>query len=376
MRVVCLQENLAKGLSTVSRAIATQTTLPVLANVLLRTDSAQLKLSATNLEIGINCWIGAKVEEHGAITVPARLLSGFVNSLPTGRVEMTASARTKTLHIRCAQHEANIKGIDAAEFPLMPDFSEERPVKLPPDVLRSMIEQVTPAAASDESRPVLTGVLTSLRGDELSMVASDGFRMSLRTTSLPTMAPEPQSVIIPAGALRELAHIAADEKDEVEMCLAQARNQVFFRGTKAEMLSQLVEGRFPDYERFIPRAHATQAAMDTSQLADAVRLSLFFARDSANIVKVHITPGENGAMGRVKIDATSAQMGDNVSEIEADVEGKEEEIAFNARYLLDVLSVIHSARMTLETTTPSSPAVIKPVGGEDFLHVIVPIMVY
>ena len=376
MRVVCLQENLAKGLSTVSRAIATQTTLPVLANVLLRTDSAQLKLSATDLEIGINCWIGAKVEQDGAITVPARLLSGFVNSLPTGRVEMTASARTKTLHIRCAQHEANIKGIDAAEFPLMPDFSEERPVKLPPDVLRSMIEQVTPAAASDESRPVLTGVLTSLRGDELSMVASDGFRMSLRTTSLPTMAPEPQSVIIPAGALRELAHIAADEKDEVEMCLAQARNQVFFRGTKAEMLSQLVEGRFPDYERFIPRAHATQAAMDTSQLADAVRLSLFFARDSANIVKVHITPGENGAMGRVKIDATSAQMGDNVSEIEADVEGKEEEIAFNARYLLDVLSVIHSARMTLETTTPSSPAVIKPVGGEDFLHVIVPIMVY
>ena len=376
MRVTCLQENLAKGLSIVSKAIANQTTLPVLSNVLLRTDSSQLKLSATNLEIGISYWVGAIVEEHGAITVPAKLLSGFVNSLPADRVELAASARTKTLHIRCSQHEANIKGIDATEFPLLADFSEERAIRLSPDVLRSMIEQVTPAAATDDSRPVLTGVLTTLRGNELSMVASDGFRMALCTTSLPAMVSEPQNVIIPAGALRELAHIAADEKDGLEMCLSQTRNQVLFRGTNAEMLSQLVEGRFPDYGRFIPRAHATQAVMETRQLADAVRLSLFFARDSANIVKLHITPGANGAAGRVRIDATSAQMGDNVSEIEADVDGKEEEIAFNARYLLDALGVIHSARLTLETSTPSSPAVIKPVGGEDFLHVIVPIMVY
>lgn len=372
MKVSCLQEHLAKGLSTVSRAVATRSTLPVLSNILLSTDDGQLKLSATNLEIGISCWVGAKVEEDGAITVPARLLADFVNSLPGEQIHMSLNARTKTLNLRCSRYEANIKGIDAAEFPLIPEMSEDHHVSLAPTSLREMIDQVTLAAATDEARPVLTGVLAKLEGDQLTLAASDGFRLSVRTTTLSTAVDAAYEVIIPARALQELGRIAADEQEAIEMVISTQRNQVFFKASNVDLISQLVEGAFPDYRRIIPSNHVTRTLLDTSTFRDAVRLAFLFARDSANIIRLHIFPGEGGGPGRAMITASSAEMGDNVGEIDAEVDGNEIEIAFNARYMLDVLGVIHSAQIALETSTPSSPGVIRPVGADDFLHVIMP----
>ena len=368
MKVSCLQEHLSKGLSTVGRAVAARSTLPVLSNIMLSTDDGQLKLSATNLEIGINCWIGAKVEEEGAITVPARLLSEFVNSLPSDRIDMALVARTKTLNVRCARYEANIKGIDASEFPLIPQLSEDHAVYLSPENLREMIDQVTLSAAADESRPVLTGVLTKLEGNELTMAASDGFRLSVRKTELAEPVEETQQVIIPARALQELGRISADEEDPVQMVISAQRNQVFFHITNVDLISQLVEGAFPDYRRIIPQTYTTRTVLDTHGFRDAVRLAFLFARDSANIVRTHVFPDDS----RLVINASSAEMGDNVGELDAEVEGSEIEIAFNARYLLDVLGVIHTAQVAVETTTPSSPGVIKPVGGDEFIHVIMP----
>ena len=372
MKVSCLQENLTKGLSIVGRAVATRSTLPVLSNILLTTDKGQLKLSATNLEIGISCWVGAKIEEEGAITVPARLLSDFVNQLPADRIDMALNARTKTLNLRCARYEANIKGIDAAEFPLIPTLAEDNEVSLGPESLREMIEQVTLAAATDESRPVLTGVLAKLEGDQLTLAASDGFRLSVRKAELAQEVAQPQEVIIPARALQELGRISAEESEAVKMIISAQRNQVFFHMTSVDLVSQLVEGAFPPYQRIIPASYATRTVLDTASFRDAIRLAFLFARDSANIVRVRVTPGEAGSSGHVTISATSAEMGDNVGEMDAAVEGTEVEIAFNARYLLDVLSVVKSAQVALETSTASSPGVIKPVGGSDFLHVIMP----
>ncbi|NLS77051.1 MAG: DNA polymerase III subunit beta [Chloroflexi bacterium] len=372
MKISCLQENLAKGLSTVGRAVATRSTLPVLSNILLATDKGQLKLSATNLEIGISCWVGAKIEEEGAVTVPARLLSDFVNQLPADRIDMALNARTKTLNLRCARYEANIKGIDAAEFPLIPTLGEDGQVSLGPESLREMIEQVTLAAATDESRPVLTGVLAKLEGDQLTLAASDGFRLSVRKAQLPQAVAQPQEVIIPARALQELGRVSAEESEAVQMVISTQRSQVFFHMTSVDLVSQLVEGAFPPYQRIIPASHATRTVLDTASFRDAIRLAFLFARDSANIVRVRVTPGEAGGNGHVTISATSAEMGDNVGEMDAQVEGTEVEIAFNARYLLDVLSVIKSAQVALETSTASSPGVIRPVGGSDFLHVIMP----
>ena len=162
MKVSCLQENLAKGLAIVGRAVATRSTLPVLSNILLSTDGSRLKLSATNLEVGINCWIGAKVEQEGATTVPARLLADFINSLPPERIDLDLITRTQTLNLKSGRFEANIKGIDAQEFPLILIPEEDSRLTIKPDVLRQMIDQVAFAAATDESRPVLTGVLADV----------------------------------------------------------------------------------------------------------------------------------------------------------------------------------------------------------------------
>ncbi|MBM4432050.1 MAG: DNA polymerase III subunit beta, partial [Chloroflexi bacterium] len=217
MRFSCLQENLAKGLAIVGRAVATRSTLPVLSNVLMATDEGRLKLSATNLEVGINCWIGAKVEEDGATTVPARLLIDFVNSLPPERIDAQLVTRTQTLNLKCRNNEANIKGIDAQEFPLILALSEDAGIQLEAATLREMIGQVCFAAAVDESRPVLTGVLAEISGNRLTLAAADGFRLSVRHTQLPQAAAAPASVIIPARALQELARVGAEESEPIHM---------------------------------------------------------------------------------------------------------------------------------------------------------------
>jgi DNA polymerase-3 subunit beta len=374
MRVSCLQENLAKGLSVVGRAVATRSTLPVLSNVMLSTDNGRLKLSATDLEIGINCWIGAKVEEDGATTVPARSFIDLVNSLPSERIDMELIVRTQTLNLKCARYEANLKGIDAQEFPLIPSLQEEEgQISLESTAFRRMIEQVVLAAATDESRPILTGVLAKFDGNQLTLAAADGFRLSVRTAQLPVET-EPVSVIIPARALAELARISTDEED-IALVITPTRNQVLFHAPNVDLVSQLIEGNFPDYQQIIPRSHATRTVLNTNSFLRACKTANIFARDAANIVRVQIAPGGELAPGHITIAATSAELGDNVGEMDASIEGDEIEIAFNVKYLIDVLSVMDTAQVTLETTTSSSPGVIKPVGDVDFVHVIMPMHV-
>lgn len=372
MKFSCLQENLAKGLAIVGRAVATRSTLPVLSNILMATDEGRLKLSATNLEVGISCWIGAKVEEDGATTIPARLLSDFVNSLPPERIDVELVTRTKTLNLKCSNYEANIKGIDAQEFPIIVALSEDTGISLEPATLREMINQVSFAAAMDESRPVLTGVLAEISGNNLTMAAADGFRLSVRNAELSESAPSSTSVIIPAKALQELARVSAEEEEPIQMTIAPNRSQVYFRMTNIDLVSQLVEGNFPDYKQIIPPSSATHIMVDAAEMLKAVKISSFFARDAANVVRLRVTPGEQGIGGRVTVMATSAELGDNVTEIDAAVDGDPIEIAFNAKYLTEILSVIGTPQVALETTSPSSPGVIRPVDDERFVHVIMP----
>ncbi len=372
MKFSCLQENLAKGLAIVGRAVATRSTLPVLSNVLVATDEGRLKLSATNLEVGISCWIGAKVEEDGATTVPARLLSDFVNSLPPERIDVELVTRTQTLNLKCNNYEANVKGIDAQEFPIIVALSEDTGITLEPATLREMINQVSFAAAMDESRPVLTGVLAEISGSNLTMAAADGFRLSVRNAELSESAATSTSVIIPARALQELARVSAEEDEPIQMTIAPNRSQAYFRMTNIDLVSQLVEGNFPDYKQIIPQSSATHIVVDATEMLKAVKIASFFARDAANVVRLRVTPGEQGIGGRVTVMATSAELGDNVTEIDAAVDGDPIEIAFNAKYLAEVLSVIGTPQVVLETTSPSSPGVIRPVGDEHFVHVIMP----
>ncbi len=374
MKISCLQENLTKGLHVVGRAVASRSTLPVLSNVMLSTDNGQLKLSATNLEIGINCWVGAKIEEEGTITVPARLLGDFVNSLPSERIDITLNEETKTLNLRCAHFESNIKGIDSQEFPPVPSASaDDIPIKLGPESLRTMIDQVVFAAATDESRPILTGVLVQFNESDLTMAAADGFRLSVKTIPLEQNFTDVNEVIVPARALMELARISGDQEQPVEVIITPARKQILFRLQNIDLVSQLIEGKFPDYHQIIPKSHLTRTILETSGFLKAARVSHLFARDSANIIKLEVIPAGDDLMnGRITLVANSAELGDNVADLDAAVDGDELEIAFNAKYLIDVLSVIDTPQVTLETSAPSSPGVLRPIGDDQFTHVIMP----
>jgi DNA polymerase-3 subunit beta len=373
MKVSCLQENLAEGLSIVGRAVSPRSTLPVLGNVLVATDGGRLKLSATDLEVGINCWIGAKVEEEGATTVPSRTFIDLVNALPPGQVDLELIVRTQTLNLRAARSEANIKGIDAQEFPIvaLPDEGA-RGIPIEPDVLRSAIEQVAFAAATDESRPILTGVLAQFDNEELTLAAADGFRLSVRTVTLPDAVSEPFSIIIPAQALTELRRVSGEQEEAVAIHVTPERNQVIFELTDVVLVSQLIDGNFPDYRQIIPQDRATHTVLDTAPFLKACKMAQIFARDAANISRVQVESGSDLEPGRVRVSATSAETGEDVSEIDASVEGDDVEIAFNVSYLIDVLSVTDAAQVALDTTTSSSPGVIRPVGEDSFTHVIMP----
>ena len=375
MKVSCLQENLAKGLSIVSRAVASRSTLPVLGNILIATDQGRLKLAATNLELAVTCWIGAKVDEDGATTLPARILSDFVNSMPPDRIEMDLNVKTQTMHLKCARNDANIKGIDAQEFPIIPSLGDGKKISLEPDTLREMIEQTTFAAATDESRPVLTGVVAKFEKDKVTLAAADGFRLSVRHAVLSAPVEQPISVIIPAKALQEVARVCGDQEDPIVIAVTENKSQVLFKFTNTEIVSQLIDGQFPDFTRIIPDSHTTRTTVTTSEFQNAVKASSVFAREAMNTVRLQIAPANEMGGGKVTITATSAESGDNVGDIDATVDGEPVEVAFNARYLADVLNVLRSPQVAIETSSGASPGVFKAVGRDDFTHVIMPMHV-
>jgi len=376
MKLSCLQENLSKGLGIVGRAVATRSTLPITQNVLIATEKSRLKLAATNLEIAISCWMGAKVEEEGAITVPARLFTDFVNSLPQDTIEMTLSAKTKTLELKCARFSGRINGVDAQEFPPIPSIGDGITTKIDADALRSAIAQVVFAAAAEETRPVLTGVLTEFKSNTLTLAAADGFRLAVHKAPLAKPVAERIEVIVPARALGELQRLLADQEAPVEVTINPNKSQVLFRMKDVEIVSQLIQGNFPNYNQLIPERYSTRAEVNLAEFSKAAKTASIFAREGSAIVRLHVTPSDTKkATGKIVLAARAEEIGDNIGEIDAKIEGEESKIAFNSKYLADVLGVLNTERVALETTGPSSPGVIRPVGDENYIHVVMPMFV-
>jgi DNA polymerase-3 subunit beta len=375
MKLSCLQENLSKGLSTVGRAVAVRSTLPITQNILLSAEPSRLKLAATNLEMATTCWIGAKVEKEGSITVPARLLIDFINSLPSDLIEISLPAKSKTLKLKSGRFEAHINGIDAADFPPIPEVSGDTATAIEAEALREGIEQVTFAAAVEESRPVLTGIYSEFEGDQLYLVAADGFRLAVHKTNLPTPVKQKTTVIIPARTLNELNRLLAEQEKPVEITINQQKSQVCFHLKDAQIVSQLIQGSFPNYSQVIPQSYTTRAVVDIGDFLRVVKTSSVFARDASGIIRLTITPGDELAPGKITASAQAEEIGGNVSEVDALVDGEEAKIAFNARYLTDVLNVLHQTQVALEVTTSSSPGVLRPIGVDNYTHVIMPMFV-
>ncbi len=375
MRLSCLQENLNRGLSVVGRAVATRTTLPITNNVLLTIDQSRLKLVATNLEMAISCWIGAKVEEEGAITVPARLLTEFISSLPSDRVDISLSPKTKTLEVKCARFEARISGVDAKDFPPIPKIDEGITTKVEVEALRQGISQVVFAAATEESRPVLTGVDAVFDGDLLTLAAADGFRLAVYKLPIAVPVSQKTEVIIPARTLAELNRLMADQEEAVEIMVNPNKSQALFRLKNIELVSQLVQGAFPNYAQLIPQSYNTRAVVSVADFERATKTASIFARDGSGIVRLVIAPGSELTPGKMTISARSEEIGDDVGEIDAIVDGEEAKIAFNGKYLTDVLGMLRESQVAVETTNPSSPGVIRPVGVDNYIHVVMPMFV-
>ena len=371
MIVSVLQENLARSLTIVTKAVDSNPPLPVLANVLLETEDSRLKISATNLELSISVWIGAKVEQSGSITLPARTFSELVSSLSPERVDMRLDAATHTVHLRCGVQTSNIRGIDADEFPPI-NHNESADLQVQGESLREMINQTAFASAREQNRPILTGVYLQLEGPTMTMAAADGYRLAVRTAEIGASFDERQDMVVPARTMSEVARIVEDDQ-EVGIALPAQRNSVTFFAPNVVVSSQLLEGRFPDFASIIPRSFVTSTVMYTNDLLVVCQRAEIFARDNANSANLRVKPALNpGEPAEVLIVGKSAERGDSEGMLDATAEGEPLDISFNIRYLIDVLRVITEERVVFQSNGPENPGVLKPENRDDFTHVIMP----
>lgn len=377
MRVTCLQENLHRALATAGRAVATKSTLPILGNFLLDANNEHLIITATNLEMGIRYTIPAKVEEPGRVTLQARVLNDFVASLPSGEMDLLNEQGPLTVLVRQGSTQAHVRGIDPDDFPPLAERAGEGTViEVDPARLREAIEHVVFAAASDDSRPVLAGVQLEVTGDTMALAAADGFRMSVRRIVLDQPPGEDVSIIVPARAMQEISRVLADATEPVRLSITPNSTQLYAELPDVMFFTRLIDGTFPDLKQIIPTDWNTRSVVSRDLVLDAARRAAIFARSANDVVKFEIAPpSESLEMGQITITANAADTGDNRDEIDAQVEGEPTQIAFNGRYLTDVLSVMRSTSVAFELRGANAAGVIKSEGSDDFVHVIMPMVI-
>jgi DNA polymerase-3 subunit beta len=374
-----MQENLLRGLATVSRAISSRALLPILSHVLIEAAEGQLKLSATDLETSITCALatGVAVEEEGAIAVPARLLGDFVKTLPPDRVEMTSNAQTQTLNIRCERYRANLKGMPAAEFPTIPQLGDDTTrVVVDAPTLRALVEQVAFAAATNEARPILTGVHLVGAENRVRGEASDGFRLSVRTAPVKAMSGS-FDVVVPAAVLKDLARICTDQ-DDVDIRVAADGKYVRFHLGAVVVTALALDGTFPDVSRAIPAEHVGKAVVGLSDLQSVSKIVSAFANHGGRLSRpangIRLTA--DVAKNSLTVWMQDAERGDGVGNIDAALEGEWLKVILQAPYLLDVLGCLTAPQVAIEKTVVNGnpgPVVFRPVGDSDFVHLIMPV---
>lgn len=364
MKLTILQQDLLPPSQALTRSTGAKN-LPVLQNILLSTAGAKLKLSATNLEIGVIKTVPAEVLEQGEITVPARTLLEVLSSL--GEQKLDLEVKGEQLKVSTKNFSASINGISASEFPQIP-LSSEKGVVVDCDLLSKTLPQITFAAASDEGRPVLTGILTEIKKETIEFVATDGFRLAHKKTNVETVGPTFKA-LIPKKTFEEVTRLLGEEQEdgEVELTTSDSQNQAIFKIGQTQLSSRLIEGQFPAWEKIIPSQFENRTILDKGQFLKAVKLASVFARDTSNIIKVETLEG------KVRLSSEAKELGSQETEIEAQTEGGLLVIAFNSKFLIDVLSACPTSQVLIEFSGNLSPALIKPVGEEGLEYVVMPI---
>jgi DNA polymerase-3 subunit beta len=369
---ICQQSELNRALNVVGRAVASRNTpLSILTCCLLGAQDQKLRICATNLEMGITGWIEGEVQGEGEIAVPARPLADLVALFPDDQVRLRVSG--KRLHVQCGHSEARFNGIDAGEFPLLPRFSEDGAAHIMPDQLRRLIRQVTYAAAAETTRPALTGVLVKISDEEVVMAATDSFRLSIGRAPLTIKVDEALAFVVPAKVLNEVARILTNQTSAAGIALTPERNQVIFRAADFEVIGQLIESKFPDYDPLIPKSYDVRAVVPVADLLKALRCANIFSREAQNVIRLHVVPADGNGVGKLVVFSSKTESGENCTEVGATVEGTRIELGFNADFLIDALSVMDTADAIVEATQARQPAMLRESGTDGTLHVVMPV---
>lgn len=362
MKIICTKKNLSLGLGICARIIGGGGGLPVLNNILLKTDGGRLKASATNLEIALNTWVGGKVEEEGEITVPARLISDYVNNLVSEKI--TLSTKGQTLELEGEKAQTHIKGLPAEDFPLIPKVGEGGYAKIEGEKLKQGIKEVEFAAAFSETQPEISGVFFRFDEGKLTLAATDRYRLAEVEIELSSPVGEAREIIVPQRAVSEMVRLAPDGMAEIFL----SEGQICLKTDSTELVSRLIEGQYPDYKQIIPKGFSTEGEVDREEFLQALKGASLFATENNN-VEIEINP----ATKRMIVKSQSAQVGDSEILIDGVVTGEKKSVIFNYRYLLDCLNNLNDEKIKLMVMSASAPVALAPVGRENYLYIVMPI---
>lgn len=361
MKLQVTQENLSRALNNVARIATTRNTLPILANVLIKTVDNRVCVAATDLNIAITNYIGSKVSDSGSITVPARLTQDFISSLPSGVIDI--SLEDTKLRIETEHHKSVINGIPADDYPVMPKIKDGNKWRISSKELKSALSQVVIAASNDDARPVLTGVNFYTEGGNLYVVATDSYRLAEK--KLMKLEKE-LNVLVPASAIQDLLRLLDDSEDEVEVISDE--QQILFKKGDIELVTRLIEGNFPKYKKLIPEKFKTSATVAKSDFSNIVKTSSLFARETAGSVKINIDSKDK----QISINSIASQLGENSAKTGAKTTG-DGGITLNSRYAMDALNVLEGSEVFIGFNEKLEPFIIKDSADDSYLHVIMPL---
>lgn len=365
MEILTLQENFKKGLNIVQNIIGKNLTLPILNNILLTTEKNRLKLVSTDLEIAITHWISCKIKKQGEITVPAKLFSGFINNLPDKKIEI--KTKDNFLQIKCENFKSSIKGIDAKEFPIIPKIKGELIFKIEALKLKQALSQIVNFTSLSDIRPEISGILINIDSKEIKFVATDSFRLGEKTLKKDKEGMK-KAIIIPLRTAQELIRVLSDQDKEELIEILVEQNQILVKTSDTQLVSRLIEGTYPNYEQLISKQFETTLILDRNEFLNAVKITSLFS-SKINDLRLKIIPKKN----LIEVFAQDVEVGENISQLKGEIKGKEMEIIFNYKYLLDGLNNILSDKIMLGLNSEASPGILKPVGDPSFIYVIMPI---
>lgn len=382
MKLICTQENFKRAIFNSERVVSKQTTLPILNNILIEADKKGLLFSATNLEMGVAVRIGARVEKEGKITLPAKLLSNFVNNLPLGE-NIEIEGNEQVFKIKSGSSKASIKGLPAADFPLIPRKKSEAQLQVEGKELAAMIKKAISAVAFNETRQELTGVNVIFGEKELFFAATDSFRLAeyrlpisgkdISVDPYRALLDKKENIIIPASTLLELGRIITEEDKAVKIAIEEG--QIFFEVNGTTLVSRLINGKYPDYKHIMPKEFKTRVVGEKGIIQGAIKMASIFASGKTGEIRLKTDPGK----GEASIEAKSVEVGENISELKLDTTGDAQDIVFNARYLLDGINTIETAQVAILVNSSTTPVALKEIDektGEvlgDYVYIVMPI---